>query len=677
MNDTNNISEQEIYRWFDIFKSDNPLTEIRLIDPSGKIFSGYFKSAGAIIEAVRPYSRTCNVYFTVNPVNESCYAREQKDKLVARPKNATTDSEIVGRKFIFLDLDAKRVSGVCASDSEVAFVKQKANEVYRFLVGEGFYPPVVIFSSSGVHFYLKCSIAATPKNDELIKRFTMAVGMLFSDEHTDVDGKIFNRGRIARLPGTYSRKGAPGDPERPQRMCRFVRYPDKLKDNPIEYFEKVAGYYPEQPVPDRSNGYSSSEFDLEGFIARHGIEVTKTVEVPGGRRYLLKRCVFDPNHTDGQAMIFRHDNGALAYYCFHNSCSQYRWRDVRLKFEPDAYAGRSEYVNRREMRKRPPAHAIIPETKEKGKIWLKMSEIRRTEFNAKDYIPSGIGQIDDLMVGFKRGHISVWSGYRGSAKSTLLNMLILNGANLGYRSALWTGELSDREVKNWLYLQAAGKNENRPSRYNNFYYTPKEACDQIDPWIDGCFRLYNNEYGSDFSQIANAVCDAAAKEDTDFVILDNLMIMDLDSLSPDKYDAQKELMKSLLRLAKDLNIHIHIVAHPNKNGTFLRPNNISGTGNIPDLAQNVFIVHRINRDFEINARDFLSRSDVENIINSGCTNVIEVCKCRDKGSAAGNFIRLWFEPESNRLKNSVAENVIYGWQNKEADAEEIDDLPEC
>ncbi len=43
------------------------------------------------------------------------------------------------------------------------------------------------------------------------------------------------------------------------------------------------------------------------------------------------------------------------------------------------------------------------------------------------------------------------------------------------------------------------------------------------------------------------------------------------------------------------------------------------------------------------------------------TNVIEVAKFRNKGSLVGSFAKLWFESESNRLKNELAENVIYNW----------------
>ena len=49
------------------------------------------------------------------------------------------------------------------------------------------------------------------------------------------------------------------------------------------------------------------------------------------------------------------------------------------------------------------------------------------------------------------------------------------------------------------------------------------------------------------------------------------------------------------------------------------------------------------------------------ITSSGCTNCIEICKCRDKGSAVDTIIRLYFEQESNRLKDSEWECVNYGW----------------
>ena len=59
--------------------------------------------------------------------------------------------------------------------------------------------------------------------------------------------------------------------------------------------------------------------------------------------------------------------------------------------------------------------------------------------------------------------------------------------------------------------------------------------------------------------------------------------------------------------------------------------------------------------------EYIDDAIYRDILNSGCTNVIEVAKCRNKGSLVGSLTKLWFELESNRLKNEPAENVIYNW----------------
>lgn len=661
---SNLYDEKQLRCWFDIMKNNNKLTEVRLIGDN-KVASGYFTNIDTLIREIKPYLAEFNAYFTINSISPECYGRQQHDKIVMRPKNTTTDAEIVGRDYVFLDLDAHKVAGVNATDAEVEKTQKKANDVYRFLVNNGFNSPIVIFSGNGAHLYLKCALKNNEENNEIVKRFTQAMGMLFSDEYVDIDQKIYNLARIAKIPGTYSRKGSIESKDRPQRLCYIVKYPYEQKVNDIEYFKKIADLYPkeEEAKPNRYNNYSTERFSLDAFIEKHNIPVTRKVQVADGTRYYLEHCLFNEQHKGKDAVLFQHSNGAVAYFCYHASCSGNDWHKVREMYEPDAYAPKPFDPNyRRDFRVKREVQPIV-QTAEKGEVWLKMSGIAKPKFDVGDYIPSGVKQIDDLMIGFKRKHVTVWSGYRGCGKSSLLNMLILNGANYGYKSALWTGELDATEEKSWLYMQAAGKQYNKETK-NGFYYTPENICDKIDPWIDKYFWIFNNEYKNNFNQIMDEVRGLKKRENIDFIILDNLMTLDIDDLDGDKNDRQKNLMYTLTCLAKEMNIHIHIVAHPNKSGTFLRPNNISGSGHIPDLAQNVFILHRINRDFAVNAKEFLTSTTIHEIQDSRCTNTIEICKCRDRGSAVDTFIKLYFEPESRRFKDSIAESVIYGWQDE-------------
>lgn len=659
-----NEQKQQIYAWWNIFKSGNQLTEIRIL---GKYTSsGCYTNIENLIRDVEANESEGAVYFVINTMTGACYEKKQQEQMMSFQKISTTaDKEIVGFDYIFLDIDCEKPTDTNSTDEEKAYAHAKALEIYNFLLSEGFNEPIVNDSANGYHIFIPCHLQNTPENCELIKKFTLSMGMRFGDERIKIDPVVANPARIAKLPGTYSFKGSEKSTTRPRRMCRILHAPAEIKPNDIAYIRKIANQYPEAEKPSRFNNFSSERFDLEAFIAKHNIPVTSKLEVADGTRYYLEHCLFNDQHKGKDAVLFQHKSGAVAYFCFHAGCQGNDWRKLREMYEPGCYERQiGGYTDRRTKAgyKQPEAPVPEVETEAKGKKWRKMSEIPRTTLDPRDYIPSGIQQLDDVIIGFKRKQVTLWSGYRGSAKSTVLNQIILNSANLGYKSALWTGELDDREVKTWLYLQAAGKQYNKPSHYNNFYYTPADVAAKIDPWIDQYFLLYNNEYSDNYSVLEQEIRDVVKAEGVDMVFLDNLTIMDTDDLASDKYECQKQLMKRLTRMAKDLNIHVHIVAHPNKSGGFLRPNSISGSGHLPDLAQNVMIIHRINRDFDVASQEFLSKSTRDDIIDSRCTNAIEICKCRDKGSATDTFIQLHFEIESNRLKNSPEEHIRYKWE---------------
>lgn len=92
------INESEIYKFWDVFKNGNQLTEIRLIANDGKTASGYFTNPKTMIDAIRPYAKDYSVYFTINSINPDCYGRPQKDKILPRVKNTTTDE--IGRAHV-------------------------------------------------------------------------------------------------------------------------------------------------------------------------------------------------------------------------------------------------------------------------------------------------------------------------------------------------------------------------------------------------------------------------------------------------------------------------------------------------------------------------------------------------------------------------------------------------
>ena len=656
----------EAYKWWDVLRDGNQLTEIRLISNDGKTASGIFDSIDEIVKAIVPYTNDWNIYYTINRLPDDVKGLPQYNKIIVRPKQTCNDNMMIARDYVCIDLDSRRLSGTNATDEQVEFTKKKANEVYQYLVNVGFNPPTVVFSSSGVHLYLKCAMQNNEKNTKLVKRFLQALSMMFTDEHTDVDEKVFNCARIMRLPSTYSCKGNNMDASRPQRLCKFVKISDN-KVNDVAYFEKVAALYPEEEArPSSQNNYSMESFDLDAFIEKHNIPVTKKVEVADGTRYYLEHCLFNDQHKGHDAILFKHKNGAVAYFCYHNSCSGNDWRKVREMYEPDAYTRKSTYQPHRSFR--PIRQEIVPkelqETEEsKGNVWQCLSEIEDEDRSKIISIPSGITQYDKECCGFDKPSLSVWSGNNGSAKSTLLNQIALNAVNQGFKVAIYSGELRGKKMKRWLLYQAAGKQYNKKSTYNEYdYFTPTHIKDNIVSWLEGKLYNYNTRYSHNIEQVCLEVEKLVKEHQIDMLIMDNLSCLDIQELDGAINEQQKAAIKMLLRLTDNLELATHVVVHPKKCETYLRKNDVSGAKTLTDLADCVFFVHRWNQDTQKAAKEFMTDSVYYDLCDSGTTNVVEVIKHREFGEAEGHIYKLYFEPESRRLKNSIAEHIHYGWE---------------
>lgn len=658
------LDEQQVYMWFDLFKNNSELVEIRLIG-SNKTASGYFTNAQTLIEAIKPYTDTYNVYFTINKVNPACYGREQRDRIVLKPKNTTTDAEIVCRDWVLIDLDSKRLTGVCATKEEATRAYNKGQEVYKFLLDNGFYEPIVVFSSSGIHLYLRCALMNNEENTKLIKRFLESLAMLFSDEYVDVDTKVFNAARISRLVGSYSCKGSSTDKERPQRKCRFLKIPEEIKVNEKEYFAKIANLYPEDVRPTRENNYTIEKFDLDKFLEKHNIKVVRVDNITGGKKYILEHCVFNESHTGKDAVIFQRDTGEIAYHCFHQSCSQYSWKDVRLKFEPDAYSKKDyrEYQFKQKYYggKFEPFQPIT-ETEEKGKKWMSMKEVKRVDISDLLSIPTGYHELDKKIIGLFAGELTVLSGLNASGKTSWLNCLALNVIQQGFKVGIWSGEMQDWRFQGWLNQMAAGKNYVRKKEgFENFYYTPSKVCEQIDAWVDNKLFLYNNSYGSRWEQLFNDIKELVDKEGVQLIVLDNLAALCIDGYESGTYANQTKFILDVKDYAKQKNIHVILVAHPRKQNDFLRKESISGTADLTNIADNVFLIHRVGQDFQKRAGDFLGEGKVQEYL--GFSNVLEVAKNRQMG-IVDHLVGMYYEMESRRLKNSIAEHVVYGWQDE-------------
>lgn len=661
------MNEITIRQWYDTFKSGEELVEVRIVDNAYKrTYSGYFTDVDTLLNEIRKYDN-CNIYFTLNAINPACYDREQHDRIVTKPKSTTSDNDIVGRDWILIDIDTKKPSDTNSTDEEKEMAKEVVNNVFKFLRDEGFEKPVVCDSGNGFHLLYKIAMKNSNENTTICKEFLQVLDMLFSNPNVEIDCSTFNSSRICKLYGTFSRKGS-NTKKRPQRESKILRIPDEVKITPNEYFAKVAAMLPKPEQPSKSNYYSNEKFDLEAFLNKHHIAVRNIVRTSSFTKYILDECPFNSSHRAPDSAIFEMSNGGLGFKCLHSSCSQYTWKDFRLKFEPDAYDHKEYQRHEHKMQyyssqKKEP---FVPKKEDsaKGKKWLAMTDVQYVDMSKMASIPTGYKELDKKIIGLLLGDVTVLSGGSGAGKSSWIDCVALNAIQRGYKVGIWSGELQDFRFQSWINQIAAGKNYVcKREGFENYYYAPKNISNQISNWLEGKLFLYNNNYGSKWQQLFADVKELVDKEGVQLIVLDNLMALQIDNYEGDKYTQQTKFINDLKEYAKAKNVHVLLVCHPRKEGIFLRKESISGTADLTNLADSVFIIHRIGKDFEQRAGEFFGKDKVLPYLKYN--SVIEVCKNRSMG-VIDLLVGMYFEVESRRLKNEISENIVYGWQEQPA-----------
>ena len=300
-------------------------------------------------------------------------------------------------------------------------------------------------------------------------------------------------------------------------------------------------------------------------------------------------------------------------------------------------------------------------------------KIKRKDKTNYTYIKSGYENIDQLIGGFILGQVSVWSGLNGSGKSAFLNQQILEYISQGHKVMLFSAELMDYSIKNILYRLIAGEKYLTKSENGTYYYLADNNIKKvIDDYIGNNLYVYDNKFDKKPKEIINTITYAKEKLGVDIIILDNLMTMNLKEYSQNKYEAQSEFAKEIANVAKQLQVHIHIVMHPTKTTGFLRKNDISGSADLSNAVDNVFIIHRNNSDFKKSYIEFRNNKIREDNEIFDYDTYIEICKNREEG-VQDRLLCFYFLPISKQIVENKKEKpyiedikrYYYGKKNKQ------------
>lgn len=273
--------------------------------------------------------------------------------------------------------------------------------------------------------------------------------------------------------------------------------------------------------------------------------------------------------------------------------------------------------------------------------------VERLNYRDIPAFSTGVKELNNAMEGgLREGDMLIVSGERGDGKSTFVSQMacfMLNNADA--KIFMYSGELVDSQVMEWLHSQLAGSKQ-----YD------AEILNKMREWYAGRLFIYDNEYVTDDdNDVYNRCVTAIQKYGCNIIILDNLMTA-MGGSDADIYRAQSKFARECARLAKEFKVIVILIAHPNKNGMQGNNNAISGSADITNNATYILWYQR---------SDKIPDSSRNLILSKNRTNG-ELIK-------EGKLI-LNYDKDSRRIYDADAKDMRFNWNLAEGINEEFYDV---
>lgn len=193
---------------------------------------------------------------------------------------------------------------------------------------------------------------------------------------------------------------------------------------------------------------------------------------------------------------------------------------------------------------------------------------------------------------FRPGEVTVWAGGNGSGKSLMTGQVMLGLIKQNQKICIASFEMKPKVTLKRMIRQFAGKSLESTHYVKTPIEQKQEAYDRFFGFIDDRLWLYDQQ-GTVNSRIIEAMCHhCATKLKIQHVVIDSLMKC---IPGEDSYNEQKDFVDRLTAIARDHDIHIHLVHHIRKlSSEEVRPGkaDLRGSSAITDQVDNVLILWR-------------------------------------------------------------------------------------
>jgi twinkle protein len=239
---------------------------------------------------------------------------------------------------------------------------------------------------------------------------------------------------------------------------------------------------------------------------------------------------------------------------------------------------------------------------------------------------------------FRAGEVTLYAGGNGGGKSMVTGQIAMGLIKQGQRVMIASFEMKPKRTLFRMLRQFAGENIDFPRYMDKARYLTNLIL-RMRGFAHANLWLYDQQ-GTVSAQQVIAVSRYSAMElGVQHIFIDSLMKC---VSGEDDYNAQKAFVDELTSLARDHNVHIHLIHHIRKlQSEEIKPNknDIKGSGSISDQVDNVLMVWR-NKKKEHDAQN----GSVDPMI----PDAYLMCEKQRNGESE-DWYSLWYHKDSQQF----------------------------
>ena len=241
---------------------------------------------------------------------------------------------------------------------------------------------------------------------------------------------------------------------------------------------------------------------------------------------------------------------------------------------------------------------------------------------------------------FRPGEVTVWAGLNGSGKSMITSQVALSLIKQKQRICIASFEMKPKVTLKRMIRQFAGKSLESTHYAQTPVQQKLDAIERFKTFAASNLYLYDQQ-GTAKPDVIIAMCRYCADElGIHHIMIDNLMKC---VPGEDDYNKQKDFVDQLTGVARDYDIHIHLVHHIRKlSSDEIRPSksDLRGSSAITDQVDNVLIMFRNKKkEHELQAGDTTNAQAYDSML---------MCEKQRNGEAE-DWFEMWYHKDSQQF----------------------------